>query len=56
MRRSPGGLDHDLSIIKPFPLLLLPELFTEKASSVRKQAQRQTVVLRRSLSLLTKVA
>lgn len=40
----------------PFPLLVLPTLADEKVTAARRQADRQTQILRRSAALLAQAA
>ena len=42
--------------LTPYPLLLFPALFEEKAAAARQQGARQTGVRRRSLNLLLDAA
>jgi len=45
-----------LAWVSPFPLLLFPELFTEKARTARRQATRQARIRERSRQLNQLVA
>ena len=45
-----------LAWLTPFPLLLFPELFEEKAQIARKQAAKQARVRQRSRGLLAEAA